>query len=166
MFQEKKHNNNNNNHAVPTVEDVVNGQCQVELDPGRLEALLDEELYDVYSFRLLSDDFCNNLREFVKELAVLMKNESSSANGAAAAAAAELYQNRPFNLDTIGLSWINDLLFHLVMRPIARQLFWESEGLQQDLDWRNGYIAGYSATPDTGKPRERLVTHTDDSEGR
>ena len=150
MFQEKR----NNNHTVPSVEDVLNGQCQVELDPGRLEALLDEELYDVYSFRLLSDDFCDNIREFVKELAVL----SESATGA------ELYKNRPFNLDMIGLSWINDLLFHLVMKPIARQLFFESEGLQQDLDWRNGYIAGYSAKPGTGKPRERLVTHTDDAE--
>ena len=147
MFQARR------NNTVPSVEDVVSGQISVEIDPGRLETLLDEELYDVYSFRLLSDDFCNNLREFVRELAVLSEAEDGTNFG-----------KRPFNLDMIGLDWVNDLLFHLVMRPISRQLFLESEDLQKDLDWRNGYIAGYSAKPGAGKPRERLVTHTDDSE--
>ena len=150
MFQSKY------NKTIPSVENVLNGQTQVEVDPGRLEALLDEELYDVYSFRLLSDGFCEDLREFVKELSVL----SETVDGM------EQHQigKRPFDLDMVGLGWVNDLLFHLVMRPISRQLFFESEDLQGDLDWRNGYIAGYSAQPGAGKPRERLVTHTDDSE--
>jgi hypothetical protein len=55
-------------------------------------------------------------------------------------------------------------MLHLVLRPVARQLYEDSEGLLDDLDWRHGYIAAYSADPDAAKPRERLVTHTDDSE--
>ena len=35
-----------------------------------------------------------------------------------------------------------------------------------ELDWRQGYIAGYSVDPAAvrGAPRQRLVSHTDDSE--
>lgn len=153
MFQARR----TNKTVIPSVKDVVSGQTPVEVDPGRLESLLDEELYDVYSFRLLSDEFCDTLREFVQELAALSET-TAGADGTTQ------FGRRPFNLDMIGLGWVSDLLFHLVMRPIARQLFLESEDLKQDLDWRNGYIAGYSAKPGAGKPRERLVTHTDDSE--
>ena len=69
------------------------------------------------------------------------------------------------DLDTIGLGWVNDLLFHLVLRPIARLLYGETEGFK-DLDWRQGYVAGYSSKPSiaTATPRQRLVPHTDDSE--
>jgi len=147
-----------NQSSHPSVQDVMSGRTPVELDPGRLEALLDEEFYDVYSFRLLSPDFCQQLREYVQELSLWsytqMPNDTDK----------NILGQRPFHLDMIGLGWVNDLLFHLVMRPLAQQLFLESEQLQDDLDWRNGYIAGYSATPTSAKPRERLVTHTDDSE--
>ncbi|GKY94636.1 hypothetical protein MPSEU_000429100 [Mayamaea pseudoterrestris] len=70
---------------------------------------------------------------------------------------------RPFDLDSIGLSWLNDLLLHLIIRPISKQLFQSTE-FYSELDWRHGFIAGYSATPQGGTPRERLVPHTDDSE--
>jgi hypothetical protein len=64
-----------------------------------------------------------------------------------------------------GLSWwLNDLLFHLVLRPISRQLYQETETLLGDLHWRQGYIAAYSASPSPTEPRRRLVLHTDDSE--
>jgi len=68
------------------------------------------------------------------------------------------------DLDTVGLSWINDLLFHLVVCPISRQLFQKTELEGGDLDFRHGYVAGYAASPSTSSPRERLVAHTDDSE--
>jgi hypothetical protein len=70
---------------------------------------------------------------------------------------------RPVDFDTVGLGWVNDLLFHLIIRPITRHQFQSTESLAE-LDWRQGYVAGYSASPTEGKPRERLVTHTDDSE--
>ena len=72
---------------------------------------------------------------------------------------------RIVDLDTIGLSWINDLIFHLIIRPISQHLFWDTESMG-DLDWRQGYVAGYSSQPsaDKGAQRERLVSHTDDSE--
>lgn len=38
----------------PTVEQVLSGQCIVELDAHLLEDLMDEELFDVYSLPLLS----------------------------------------------------------------------------------------------------------------
>jgi len=156
MFRDS---NKSNKSTIPSVQDVMNGRTVVHLDPGRLEALLDEELYDVYSFRLLSTEFCQSLREFVQELSLWSETKmpDSDSNN-------QYLGKRPFNLDMIGLGWVNDLLFQLVMRPIARHLFFESEQLQDDLDWRNGYIAGYSSQPNAVKPRERLVTHTDDSE--
>ncbi|CAB9505104.1 Procollagen-lysine 2-oxoglutarate 5-dioxygenase [Seminavis robusta] len=143
------------NKTIPTVEAVVKGDTRVNLDAECLEGLLDEEMYDVFSFRLLSLEFCKDLRDFIKELASASETKEDLRE----------FGRRPFNLDLVGLGWVNDLLFHLVMKPVARQLFLQSEGLMSDLDWRHGYIAGYSATPDgTGKPRDRLVVHTDDSE--
>ena len=74
------------------------------------------------------------------------------------------------NLDNIGLSWLNDILFQLVVRPISRHLYQQSEmGGQKenstgDLDWRHGFIAAYAANPDAHRPRQRLVPHTDDAE--
>lgn len=68
------------------------------------------------------------------------------------------------NLDIIGLEWLNDLLFQLIVKPISRHLFLQSE-TKKELDWRNGYVAGYSSNPTLiGKPRSKLVAHTDDSE--
>jgi len=140
--------------SAPTVEEVMNGQVSVELDVGLLEVLMDEELYDVYSFHLLSKDFCQDVREYVIALAALGQDKEYE----------DLYVGRrPLDLDTMRLGWVNDLLFHLFMRPISRHLFQSTETLD-DLDWRQGYVAGYSAHPAEGKPRNTLVTHTDDSE--
>lgn len=68
------------------------------------------------------------------------------------------------DLDTVGLSWINDLLFQLVVRPISRHLFRQTELERGELDYRHGYFVGYKAKPTMSAPRERLVAHTDDSE--
>ena len=62
-------------------------------------------------------------------------------------------------------SLINNLLFHLIIQPISRHLYKDIETIE-DLDWRQGYVAGYSASPTAqhATPRQRLVSHTDDSE--
>lgn len=156
IFKSKMFSAKRNNDTIPTVLAVRQGQVPVALDPERLQAWLDEELYDVYSFRLLRDGFCRDLTDFARAFA--------QASEALPLDDKHKLSSRPFNLDLVGLGWVNDLLFHLVMRPLARELFSHSEGLQSDLDWRHGYVAGYSAQPGSGKPRERLVTHTDDSE--
>jgi hypothetical protein len=139
---------------TPNVNQVITGQVDVELDAARLQSLMDEEFFDVYSFRLLSTHFCKELREFVMALTEVGKSESF---------AHLQFGRRAVDFDTVGLGWVNDLLFHLIMRPMTRHLFQSTESLD-DLDWRQGYVAGYSASPTDGKPRERLVTHTDDSE--
>lgn len=82
--------------------------------------------------------------------------------------------HRPIDLDVIGLGWVNDMLFNLFIRPMTKHLFATSEQLQANnigesastLDWRHGYIAGYSFSPkgSKGATRHRLVPHTDDSE--
>ena len=97
--------------------------------------------------------FCARLRNFVQELSRLAGTEEF----------AHLHLGRS-DLDTVGLSWINDLLFHLVIRPVSRHLFRETELEGGDLDYRHGYVVGYAANPNTSSPRERLIAHTDDSE--
>jgi hypothetical protein len=139
---------------TPNVQQVLAGQADVELDAPKLQRLMDEEFFDVYSFRLLSPHFCKELREFVMALTEVGQSESF---------AHLQFGRRAVDFDTVGLGWVNDLLFHLIMRPMTRHLFQSTESLD-DLDWRQGYVAGYSASPTDGKPRERLVTHTDDSE--
>ena len=68
--------------------------------------------------------------------------------------------HRPINLDLIGCGWVNDLVFHLVLRPLTRLLF------ETELDFRHGYVAGYSAnvTSKQDVSRDHLISHTDDSE--
>lgn len=97
--------------------------------------------------------FCDKLKRFVQELSRIAQTDEF----------AHLQLGRT-DLDTVGLSWINDLLFHLVVRPISRQLFRDTELEGGDLDYRHGYVVGYKARPTTTSPRERLVAHTDDSE--
>ena len=86
--------------------------------------------------------------------------------------------DKPVDLDSIGLGWVNDMIFNMFIIPISKHLFAKSEHLeskksQKDdddastiLDWRHGYVAGYSASPrvSKGATRHRLVSHTDDSE--
>jgi hypothetical protein len=142
--------------SPPSVSDVLSGRIKVELDTGKLTQLMDEEFFDVYSFQLLSRGFCEEIREFVRELVNLAQSKEETFH---------LHVGRrPVDLDSAGLSWVNDLLFHLVARPISRHLFASTEAAGGDLDWRNGFVAGYSPTPENATPRERLVTHTDDSE--
>lgn len=61
----------------------------------------------------------------------------------------------------------------MFLQPISRHLFVNTEKLSNSedesgplLDWRQGFVAGYSVNPTStkGVTRHRLVPHTDDSE--
>lgn len=142
--------------SPPTIDHVLAEKVRVQLDGAQLEDWVDQEMYDVYSFPLLSEMFCVRVRTLVQKVVSLgEQKEFAHLN----------LGRRPVDLDTIGLGWVNTLLFHLVIRPISQQLFSDTEEFE-DLDWRQGYIAGYSVNPSApaATPRQRLVSHTDDSE--
>lgn len=117
---------------------------------------MSEEFFDVYSFPIFSKSFCIKVKEALKSIIEESKRDEMQMEG---------FGRRPTDLDSIGLTWVNNLLFHLVIRPLSKQLFAQTEQFD-DLDWRQGYIAGYSHKPsqDKGAQRQRLVPHTDDSE--
>mmetsp|Transcript_24043 Transcript_24043/g.50341 ORF Transcript_24043/g.50341 Transcript_24043/m.50341 type:complete len:491 (-) Transcript_24043:129-1601(-) len=158
---------------LPTVEEIVNAKAPVDLDPALLEDWMCQEMFDVYSFPLLTNEFCSLVRKTLRELSALAETDEFSHLQLG---------RRVIDLDTIGLGWVTDLLFHLFIQPISRHLFSTSEKLADCghttgdvecdsetipiLDWRQGYVAGYSANPTTSKgaTRHRLVPHTDDSE--
>lgn len=140
----------------PTVEQVLQGQVDIELDLHQLAEWLNEECFDVYSFPLLSKSFCKKIVQAMQCFTEQSKFAETKL---------ESFGRNPVDLDSIGLSWVNDLIFHLVIRPLSRHLFSLTEKVE-DLDWRQGYLAGYSIAPSEkkGAQRHRLVPHTDDSE--
>ena len=142
--------------SMPRVKDVMDGKISLQLDPAQLELWMEQEMFDVYSFPLLSTEFCHRIRKLMRK--VVSAGEEEEFNHLNLG-------RRPVDLDTVGLGWINNLLFHLIIRPLSQHLFIETEEFQ-DLDWRQGYIAGYSVNPSApaATPRQRLVPHTDDSE--
>lgn len=118
------------------------------------------------TFREQLAQFCSILRKTLRELSTLGETQEFCHLDLG---------RRPIDLNSIGLGWLTDLIFHLFLRPISRHLFASTEKLiradtDQDtgnlLDWRQGYVAGYSADPtgNKGATRHRLVSHTDDSE--
>ncbi|KAK1736773.1 2OG-Fe(II) oxygenase family protein [Skeletonema marinoi] len=157
--------------TLPSVEDVIRGKFAVQLDPALLEDWMSQECFDVYSFQLLSKDFCSRLRHTITDLSKL--GESSEF-------CSLLLGRRPIDFDTVGLNWISDMLLHMFILPISRHLFATTEKLLSSedasndnnnntkdfLNWRQGYVAGYSANPqsDRAVTRHRLVPHSDDSE--
>lgn len=151
----KDSNTNTKRSTIPSVEDVLSGRISLQLDPAQLEQWMEQEMFDVYSFPLLSKAFCDKVRNLIRMIVSLGEQEFQHLN----------LGRRPVDLDTVGLYWINNLLFHLIIRPLSQHLFAETEQFQ-DLDWRQGYIAGYSVSPSApaATPRQRLVSHTDDSE--
>ena len=151
----------------PSVADVLDGKVKVELDEAQCGEWLEQEMYDVYSFPLLSPSFCIKLKKVMKRLIHVQQQklkqlENYSEEGSIDNASIGV---RPIDVDMMGASWINNLLFHLVVRPLSRHLFQKTESMN-DLDWRQGYIVGYSHKPSEkdGIQRQRLVPHTDDSE--
>jgi hypothetical protein len=138
-----------------SVEDVLRGRIPIKLDTAQLEQLMDEEMDDVFAFPLLSQEFCTKLHTFVSAFLEAME---------ASPPLQTITRGIHKDLDNMGMGWLNDLLFHLITRPIAAQLYKETELAKGDLDWRQGFIASYSADPTQSKPRQRLVPHTDDAE--
>lgn len=137
----------------PCLQDILDGTASLQLDVGPLTAWMDEVVPDVFGFPLLSKGFCKELCEYMKAI-----------GGALATTTPPLQRTSVVrNLDLIGLAWLNDLMFALVLKPLTKHLFASSEAAGE-LDWRNGYVASYAATPSPATPRERLVMHTDDSE--
>ncbi len=150
--------------TVPSVQSVLGGEVMVQLDTAHLENWLDEECFDVYSFPLLSKAFCKRLKKVTKTIVDYSQSYAGRVNESESYALDGLGR-RPIDMDSIGASWVNDLLFHLVIRPLSKELFQNTEKFK-DLDWRQGYIAGYSNQPSEKKnaQRNRLIPHTDDSE--
>lgn len=159
--------------GIAALDDIIRGSAPpIDLDPALLEDWMSQEMYDVYSIPLLTSEFCGLLRTTLRELAKLAETEEFAHLNLG---------RRVIDLDTIGLGWITDLLFHMFIQPISSHLFAATEQLDGGssdrdgkrgaessplLDWRQGYVAGYSADP-TGRKaatRHRLVPHTDDSE--
>lgn len=149
----------------PSLSEVLEGKIAVELDGAQCEEWLDQEMFDVYSFPLLLPSFCEKVKKLMKKLIHLQeeKRKSEQANDDNTLGASIGF--RPIDVDMIGISWLNDLLFHLIVRPLSWHLFQTTESME-DLDWRQGYIVGYSHSPSgkDGAQRQRLVPHTDDSE--
>jgi hypothetical protein len=123
----------------------------------------------VYSFQLLRKDFCCLIRKTITDLSKL--GESNEFNSL-------LLGRKPIDFDAVGMGWISDMLLHIFIIPMSKLLFANTEKLQSDedassnningkiLNWRQGYVAGYSANPKGEKAatRHRLVPHSDDSE--
>ena len=154
-------------NSLPNIEDIIVGKVKVDLDPALLEDWMDQEMFDVYSFSLLTPEFCSILRTTLRDLSTLAESDEFSHLN---------FGRRVIDLDSIGLGWVTDLLFHVYIKPISQHLFATTEKLvdaddvKNDaspiLDWRQGYVAGYSADPtgSKGVTRHRLVPHTDDAE--
>jgi len=143
--------------AAPALEQVLSGIESIELDAALLSDLLEEEFTDVYSLPLLNVHFCDRLCDYIMAISNLHDLSESTDDPLSLPIG-----RRPLDLDSIGLSWLTNLLFHVVLRPTTKFLFHDES--QGELDWRHAFVAGYSAQPSPGKPRERLVAHTDDSE--
>eukprot|EP00531_Pseudo-nitzschia_arenysensis_P012569 CAMPEP_0116137314 /NCGR_PEP_ID=MMETSP0329-20121206/12185_1 /TAXON_ID=697910 /ORGANISM="Pseudo-nitzschia arenysensis, Strain B593" /LENGTH=391 /DNA_ID=CAMNT_0003632227 /DNA_START=266 /DNA_END=1442 /DNA_ORIENTATION=+ len=138
------------------VDDVIAGKEQIELDAGYLEEWMDEEMFDVYSFPLLSKTFCRKLCLYASSIISYLESSPQKSDNPVRSC----YRD----LDNLGLGWLNDLIFNLILRPVSAQLYRDTDLEGGDLDWRHGFIAAYSGSPTTSKPRQRLVPHTDDAE--
>ncbi len=136
--------------------EVIAGRVEIELDPGHLEEWMDEEMFDVYSFPLLSKTFCQKLCLYASSVLSYVEASRERTNKPGRSC----YRD----LDNLGLGWLNDLVFHLILKPISAKLYRDTELEGGDLDYRHGFIAAYSGSPTTSKPRQRLVPHTDDAE--
>lgn len=155
IFRSRNFQISKNNTAVPSVQDVMRGKTKIDLDAGHLETMMDEEMFDVYSFPLLAPSFCSKLQKYVQRVIRELEENTEFS---------WLTRGSIRDLDNLGLQWLNSLLLHLVVGPITEHLYKETETGGGELDWRQGYIAAYSAEPTDTKPRQRLVPHTDDSE--
>lgn len=130
-------------HILPicrrqNLSDVLDGKVDLEYSVSTLTRIMNEEpVNEVFGLPVINSDFCETL---VSHVSSKMANVES--------------KQAVINLDWLELNWLNDLLFHVLVRPIARHLY---PGME--LDWRHGYLARYRPGQ-----RSHLVKHTDDSE--
>lgn len=108
--------------------------------PALVAKLLAEECDGVYSFPLLKAEFCDNL---------VQCGYAFSAHFAKSGGEAEM---PPRMLDLMDLGWLNDLLLHVVMNPLA-QMTMQDQLQGEVLDYRHGYIVGYSPLLPHGEAR-------------
>jgi hypothetical protein len=154
---------------VKKIEEVFDDRFLATLDPegmprpSLLAKLLTEECDGVFSFPLLSPLFCRdilvsgeNFEDFIAN------NHLSNLIG----------NDRPKMLDLMNMSWLNDMLLLHVIKPVA-QLTMQDQLLGDVLDFRHGYLVGYSqlqqqhdtTTEDIAKEEEEEA-HSEGRRGR
>jgi len=143
--------------SSPSLDEILSGNIAVQLDFSQLDGWLEEEAEGVYSFPLLSESFCMRLRTLLKHIMIISETpEYVHLN----------LGRRPIDMDAINFAWLNDFLLHLIVRPLSCLIFRTSELDGGDLDFRHGFVTGYSPRPSasSGTHRQWLNSHTDDSE--
>ena len=130
---------------------------ELVLEAAQLEPLMEQEVSDVYSIPLFQPAYCQRLMAFLRDLSSFRQDKFHDATSS--------LHTRWIDLDHVGLSWLNDVLLHMVIQPISRHLFVRDTG-DGTLDWRQGYLAAYTTPNETDqvRPRQGLTAHTDDSE--
>jgi hypothetical protein len=174
------------NPPPPTLEAICSGSVPgIELDVSRLASVMDEEVPDVFALPVLTKEFGGHVCDWIEAVASrvqhhLASRASASQHDDASTASPNdpdlhnwtAQSRRPLDLSDVGLDWLVNLLFNLVVQPVSRHLFAEEMGggKERSLDWRQAFVAGYSPTPSPSSPssaaapRQHLVPHTDDSE--
>jgi hypothetical protein len=176
----------------------MEGRVPIELDVAELTDLMDEEVPDVYSLPVLGAEFGNLVCDWIDEVSgrVQRRLPTSASLGSRSETISpepsivttippgddEYFvslSRRPFDLSDVGLDWLVNLLFHVVVRPISVHLFRDDESSEaaaasssstlpvvplSSLDWVQGFVAAYAPDPTPSQPRQHLVAHTDDSE--
>lgn len=130
-----------------TVTQVLSGAVPVAWNVSLLTELLDEECLDVFSMPILSHAFCQELIQLIRALQQFLAQDSS------------IEQPRFFSLSELGITWLDNFLFRVLIQPISLHLFENTR-----LDWYHSFVAGYASQPSRVTPRQFLVPHTDDSE--
>jgi hypothetical protein len=69
--------------------------------------------------------FCNLLRQTLVKMSTLAESDEFSYLQLG---------RRPVDLDTVGLGWITDLMFHMFIKPMTYHLFAKTEQLAVDDD--------------------------------
>ena len=159
------------NHGIirRKMEDVFDDRFLATLDPegmprpSLLGKLLTEECDGVFSFPLLRAQFCADL------VATGTRFEDFIANNHLSNL---IGNDRPKMLDLMKMSWLNDMLLLHVINPVA-QLTMQDQLLGDALDFRHGYLVGYShlqqqhdtTTEDIAKEKEEEA-HSEGGRGR
>ncbi|GAX13633.1 hypothetical protein FisN_14Lh356 [Fistulifera solaris] len=130
-----------------TVAQILSGAVRVEWNISLLTKLLDEECSDVFSIPILSGAFCRELIQLIRSLRQFFAQDTT------------IEPPRFFSLSHLGITWLDDFLFRVILYPISIHLF---DNIH--LDWYHSFVAGYAAQPNCVTPRQFLVPHTDDSE--